>query len=224
MTWKQQLGLVVGVFAFLAVGIVALTTLGSVMDLPDAPPHQKGPVAAQEPERVPGWRDPSRVAGEEAGAAAGMTYARMFELSHAIWRAAQEAPGSDVVATVAAREGLDAGAVEDASVTAEEERRALRQVLAGGKLARGVIGDVDVTRVAPDEPGPFVVEALATVVGCPGSTDMMVLKTDAAQKMVANLPGVVDAMLVVFEYRGIGCQRGRAGAAAWDRRTGTIAM
>ena len=43
---------------------------------------QATPPEEPEPSRsVPGWMDPDRVAGEEHGAAAGLTFARIFELS-----------------------------------------------------------------------------------------------------------------------------------------------
>ncbi len=185
-------------------------------------PQGEGEDAPSAQLRVPAWQDPSQVAGEEAGMAAGMAYSRVFDLGHQVWKAGK-AGSADPVQTVAKREGLEAGVVEDAMVTYNTERPVMAEYL-GGVLGRGVIGRVEVMGVEADDMGPFTARAVVVVTGCPGRSDLPFLAQTAATKMIDNLPATASGYTAVLEYEGVGCSRKRMGQATYNAATAKLTL
>lgn len=185
-------------------------------------PQAQGEDVPSAQPRVPAWQDPTRVAGEEAGMAAGLAYSRVFELGHQVWKAGK-AGSADPVLTVAKREGLEAGVVEDAMVTYNTERPVMAEYLSG-VLGRGVVGKVEVQGVEADDIGPFTARAVVVLTGCPGRSDLPFLAQTAATKMVDNLPASASGYTAILEYEGVGCSRTRMGQATYNAATAKLTL
>ncbi|MBN2799145.1 MAG: hypothetical protein JXX28_08350 [Deltaproteobacteria bacterium] len=194
------------------------------VDREEQPVPQAGdPDSTEAPSGVPAWADPEQVAGAEAGAAAGLTYARLFALRQAIHeaglRGAKDAPGE-----VARAEGLSEDVVWDAMMTVGAVQKDLRTHLEGGVLGAGVIGKVRVTGVGDAPLGPLTVQVVVRVVGCPGRTDLRFLAETAARRVAANLPPGASGYRGFIEYEGLRCTPGRWGAVTYDAGSRTLTL
>lgn len=188
-----------------------------------AEPQAQGEEAPSAQPRVPAWQDPSQVAGDEAGMAAGLPYSRVFDLGYQVWKAGREGEADPVLA-VAQREGVEAGLVEDAMVTYNTLRPKASELLASGVLSSGVIGKVEVKGVEPDELGPFTARAVVVVTGCPDRSDLGFLSQTAATKVAENLPRWASGYTAVLEYQGMGCSAGRLGTATYNASTAELTL
>ena len=173
--------------------------------------------------RVPGWQNPRRVAGAEAGMAVGLTYERIFELGYQVWEAGQRGEADPVLA-VAQAETMEAGRVEDAMVTYGENRAAMKTALESSGLGRGVVGRVHVEAVLPDTLGPFTASVLLTIYGCPGGTDLDFLAETAAAKVATNLTRHASGYRGAIQYEGLRCDSGRYGSVRYDAETGRVVI
>ena len=190
------------------------------------------PEAPEAPPSKPGWLDPEQVAGEEHGAAAGLTFARIFELSqHHHDQVASYPDGVvparvDAVADAARRAGVTREIMWDAMQSAGDETRAMQDALDSGRLAidRGVVGDVEITDVRPSELGPLTVFAKLTVIGCPGRTDLAFLAQTATTTMAKNLPESASGFKATLWNEGMRCSPSSLGTAVFDAASSKLTL
>jgi len=190
------------------------------------------PEAPEAPPSKPGWLDPEQVAGEEHGTAAGLTFARIFELSQHHHDQVASYPdgvvpaGVDAVADAARRAGVTREIMWDAMQSNSDETRAMRDAMNSGPMAidRGVVGDVEVTDVRPSELGPLTVFAKLTVIGCPGRTDLAFLAQIATTTMAKNLPASASGYRAAMWSDGLSCSPSSLGTAVFDAASSKLTL
>lgn len=196
-------------------------------------PEVQAPVPEQQkaPPSMPAWGDPTQVAGAEHGAAAGLTFQRIFELSQAHYNEGQRYPGAipfgvDTVADAAKRAGVTREVMWDAMQSASEETRAMRDGLAKGTnaISSGVIGSVEVDDVRASDLGPLTVFAKVTVTGCPGRSDLAFLAEEATKTIAGNMPASSSGFKASLWSEGIGCSPSSIGNAVYTTATGSLTL
>ena len=202
-----------------------------------ADPRGQEEVVPSAPPRVPAWQDPSQMAGEEAGAASGLTYSRIFELSHRVWLHREERREGDPAAAVAEAEGVPVEVVDAACAEAADTRTGLEVYLSGkpsysqasttGQLHHGVsdsVASVGSIKVEEREQGPLMVFSFVTLKGCPERVDLGAQAEEVMRTMIGNLPPGVTGLEVNLWYSGQHCRSSTYGRGLYIADGATVTI